>query len=137
MRVTQSNDPAQFTGGSDLLTPSRSPWRLSLLSIAARDTGAAFRDLLYRDGLVSPSVMDIAASVARRGGAVQEYYVQIVHSFGQEIVLQLDREAHSLLFVSSDGREVFRIKIHYMTVSRPYRVGVQPRFDVWRGTCPF
>ena len=63
-RITPSSDPASFAAGSDLLMENGLPWRILLLYMAAKDSFGGLCATLLRDQLVTPQLLDTAASAA-------------------------------------------------------------------------
>ncbi|KAL6303320.1 hypothetical protein BKA93DRAFT_750681 [Sparassis latifolia] len=57
-RLTPSSDQRRFKYGEDLLLPDGLPWRIPLISIAARQSWVMLRNILLRDGLVTESLLE-------------------------------------------------------------------------------
>ncbi|EJF58864.1 hypothetical protein BD309DRAFT_993080 [Dichomitus squalens] len=128
-----------FNQSQNLLSDSERglPWHLPLTTIAARDSYQVYREVLLRDGLVSPELLARAAEMGREvlGERSGGRKAQVVHGFRQPWFIDFGSKVHWWWFMGAD-------KLH-TTPPMPnilsWKVGQDRTPSPWLGTalCSF
>ncbi|OJT10669.1 hypothetical protein TRAPUB_12815 [Trametes pubescens] len=101
-RVTETNDPALFASGKDLLRTDQTPWRIPVLSLAMRKQYATLFRRVVDDGLVSEHVVRAASSLPPGPLKINAGSSRIVHAFGQPFRLAFGQTSQAFYFVGAD-----------------------------------
>ncbi|TBU38462.1 hypothetical protein BD309DRAFT_971842 [Dichomitus squalens] len=94
-RITPSPDPASFSQGSDLLTEYGVHWKIPLLYMTGKKNYTGLHRLLLQGGLVTPQLLDVAASAAETlintdyGQKIGFSMAALVSSFGRGFNLRV------------------------------------------------
>ena len=101
-RTTNSNSPASFKSGSDLLYPNHIPWHISLTDLGKCPRYLnGFRGLLQQDGLASEELLLRSTTVSRPGKRTHD-----IHSLGQPFEMNFQTRQPTFRFISADWREL-------------------------------
>ena len=98
-RITGDQNPSSFTGGSDLLYPDSTPWRIPLIALARHSRYSVLKHLLLQDGLVTTLSLNLCTGL---GKSILPSS-RVIHSLGQMFALDFQETLSSFHFASADS----------------------------------
>ncbi|KAG5634678.1 hypothetical protein H0H81_001128 [Sphagnurus paluster] len=98
LRVTDSNDPASFEHGKDLLRPEGFAWCIKAATIASQSK-PAFRDILLREGLISQHNMERCRKIGLVG-----MRPTLLYTLGQPFHIDVSTVSTRINFVCGDEK---------------------------------
>lgn len=103
-RITRDHDPSSFQGGSDLLLPNMTPWRIPLVVLARRSRYSGLRHLLLQDGLTTTLSLSHCAALGYSIGPKSH----VIHSLGQLFALNFHENRCTVHLASADSLHKFQ-----------------------------